>query len=97
LAPLVTSSFAEVNDARLYYEVAGEKGQPLVLLHEGIGGCRMYDGQFEVFAEQYRTIRYDMRGFGRSSLPASPCSFSEDLGELLRFLGVPRDRRPTRH
>ena len=48
----------------LYYEIAGE-GQPLVLIHGGLVNSGLWDDQFEVFAEQYRTLRYDVRGFGR--------------------------------
>jgi pimeloyl-ACP methyl ester carboxylesterase len=89
MAQLAESGFAEVNGANIYYEIAGQKGsRSLVLLHEGIGDCRMYDDQFEEFAEHYRTIRFDMRGFGRSSVPNAPFSYSEDLYGLLDFLGV---------
>jgi 3-oxoadipate enol-lactonase len=88
-AEVTHSGFAEVNGGRLYYEVAGQ-GHPLVLSHEGIGDHRMYDDQFAVFARHYRTIRYDLRGFGQSTLPTAPFSFSEDLAELLRELGVAR-------
>jgi 3-oxoadipate enol-lactonase len=83
------SGFAEVNGARLYYEVAGQ-GHPLVLTHEGIGDSRMYDDQFGAFAQRYRTIRYDLRGFGQSSVPSAPFSYSEDLYGLLRALGIER-------
>ena len=81
------SGFAEVNGARLYYEVAGQ-GHPLVLTHEGIGDSSMYDDQFGAFTQKYKTIRYDMRGFGQSSVPSAPFSYSEDLYGLLRFLGI---------
>jgi 3-oxoadipate enol-lactonase len=69
--------------------VAGQ-GHPLVLSHEGIADSSMYDDQFGAFAERYQTIRYDMRGFGQSSVPTAPFSYSEDLYGLLRFLGVER-------
>ena len=36
------TGYADVNGARLYYEVAGE-GHPLVLLHAGICDSRMWD------------------------------------------------------
>lgn len=81
------SGFAEVSGGRLFYEVAGQ-GHPLVLNHEGIADSRMYDDQFGVFAERYMVIRYDMRGFGRSSLPTEPFSPSDDLYALLRFLNI---------
>ena len=57
------TGMAEVNGARIYYEVAGE-GEPLVLVHAGITDSRMWEGQLKVFADRYRVIRYDMRGFG---------------------------------
>lgn len=37
-------AWADVNGARLYYEVAGE-GHPLVLIHAGIADSRMWDDQ----------------------------------------------------
>lgn len=81
------SGFAEINGATLFYEVAGE-GQPVVLLHAGIADSRMWDDQFAVFAQRYRVIRYDHRGYGQSSLPPGPFAFYDDLHALLRLLGV---------
>lgn len=81
------TGFFEVNGAKLYYEVAGS-GHPLVFCHAGIADRRMWDEQFPVFAERYRVIRYDHRGFGQSTLPPEPFSLSEDLYGLLRHLGV---------
>lgn len=83
------TGFADINGARLYYEVAGA-GQPLVLIHAGIADSRMWDDQFDVFAEHYRVVRFDARGFGNSSMPAGAFSYSEDLYELLRFLEIER-------
>lgn len=79
--------FAEVNGARLYYEVAGS-GRALVLVHAGICDERMWDDQFAAFAERYRVIRYDQRGFGQSTLPPGPYALQEDLAALLAQLGV---------
>jgi len=57
---------------------------PVVLLH-GFGlDARMWEPQFERFATRFRVIRYDLRGFGRSSLPSSESySNEEDLESLL--------------
>lgn len=77
----------EVNGAQLYYEEAGT-GFPLVLVHAGIADHRMWDGQFAAFAEHYRTIRYDLRGFGQSQKPNGPFSHRADLYQLLHSLGV---------
>ena len=80
---------ASVNGAKLYYEVRGA-GHPLVLLHEGIADSRMYDDQFHTFAQHYRVVRFDLRGFGQSDLPPSdkPVALHEDLYGLLAFLGI---------
>jgi len=88
MATLPTETgFAEVNGARLYYEVAGE-GYPLTLIHAGIADHRMWDDQFATFAARYHVIRYDLRGFGQSTLPPGPFSMADDLRALLASLGV---------
>src|SRR5579884_2688106 len=74
----------ETNGTKLYYEEMGE-GHPLVLIHGGYMDRRMWDDQFEVFAEHYRVIRYDVRGFGKSQLPYAD---RHDLYALLEALGV---------
>lgn len=81
--------FAAINGARLYYEVAGS-GPPLTLLHAGITDSRMWDDQFAHFAADYRTVRYDLRGFGQSALPPGPYTMREDLCGLLAHLGIAR-------
>ncbi len=83
----VTTGFAEVNETRLYYELMGE-GQPIVLIHGGAVDRRMWDDQFQAFAEHYRVIRYDLRGSGKSEIPKKQFSNMEDLLHLLRFLNV---------
>jgi len=81
--------FADVNGAKLYYEIAGA-GHPLVLLHEGIADSRMFDDQFTVFARHYRVVRYDLPSFGQSDIPPAdvPISMTENLRGLLAFLGI---------
>lgn len=82
------SGYAKVNGTRLFYEVAGS-GRPVVFIHGHVLDRRMWDDQFEVFAQRYRVIRYDMRGYGRSALPmGEPFYPVEDLKALLDFLGV---------
>ena len=83
------SGFLNAQGAPLYYEVAGPESAPaLLLLHAGVADSRMWDEQFSVFARQYRTIRYDLRGFGQSQFPAGPFANYEDPAELLTYLGI---------
>ncbi len=84
------TGFADVNNTRLYYEVAGT-GHPLVLIHGGLVNRRLWDDQFAVFAQHYQVIRFDIRSFGDSApitAETPPYSLEEDLFSLLKFLGI---------
>jgi|SRR5579862_425172 len=82
-----TSGRFPVNNGELFFECAGD-GETIVLIH-GFGlDSRMWDPQFEAFRSTFQVIRYDLRGFGRSSRPpAAPYSHEEDLNALLSNLG----------
>ncbi len=73
----------------LYQEEAGD-GSAVVLIHAGICDSRMWDPQWETFPRDHRTIRYDLRGFGRSPLTPGPFAHARDLAALLDGLGVER-------
>ena len=75
--------FAPVHgDGKLYYQVRGE-GHPVVLIHGGSTHVGMWDDQFDVLARHYRVVRYDVRGFGRSSTSQVRHSQWHDLRKLL--------------
>jgi 3-oxoadipate enol-lactonase len=81
--------FAEINNSRIYYEIAGT-GEPIVLIHGWSFDTRCWDDQFEIFNKKYRVLRYDLSGFGHSSLPDSvlPYSHTKDLVSLLEYLNI---------
>ena len=83
------TGFAEINGARMYYEVAGA-GATVTLIHAGIADTRMWDAQFAALAGRYRVIRYDQRGYGQTTAPTMPFSRVDDLEALLDQLGVER-------
>jgi len=85
----IQTGMASIDGADLYYETSGE-GQALVLVHAGFVDCRMWDAQFSVFDKDFRTIRYDMRGFGNSKFTGTQFSHRCDLYQLLKFLKVER-------
>jgi pimeloyl-ACP methyl ester carboxylesterase len=71
--------------AHLNYQVAGE-GPTVTLIHPGLWDMRTWDREFETFADAgYRVLRYDVRGYGRSSRPEPGVSYSHvhDLHALL--------------
>jgi 3-oxoadipate enol-lactonase len=77
-----------VNDGHLFFEAAGT-GEPVVFLH-GFGlDSRMWSPQVSASQSQFRTITYDLRGFGRSSLPTEASyAHEDDLNALLSHLGA---------
>jgi pimeloyl-ACP methyl ester carboxylesterase len=81
---------AHVNGIDLYYEVYGA-GDPLVLLHGGLGNGTYWRNQIPVFAQHYRVIVVDSRGHGRSSFDDQPISYAlmaSDVLALLDQLGI---------
>lgn len=85
---MITSGFARVNGARLYFEIQGS-GPTVVLLGDDSTNVGMANQQFDDVAEFYQVIRYDMRGSGKSSAIAElSFSHSQDLLELLDHLSI---------
>lgn len=75
--------------AQLYYEEFGS-GEPLILVHGHSLDSRMWDEQFFVFAQKYRVVRYDCRGYGRSSEQSEELPFlhAADLVTLMDSLRI---------
>ncbi len=82
------NGFIPVNGGQLYYEETGD-GPPFVMLHAGVANLRQWDPHVPVFAEHYRVIRYDSRGYGRSESEHVEFSNHGDLEHVLDHLGVP--------
>jgi pimeloyl-ACP methyl ester carboxylesterase len=83
----VKTGYAHVNGAKFYYEELGT-GPALVMVHGGYIDRRMWDDQFEVFAEHFRVIRYDARRHGLTKARPGPYSDHDDLRALLKHLGI---------
>ncbi len=81
------SGLLTVNGAQLYYECAGA-GQPLIMLHGHLLDSGQWDTEFQAWATRYRVVRYDARGFGRSSLPPEPFTYSADLAGVMDALAI---------
>jgi 3-oxoadipate enol-lactonase len=58
------------------------------LIHGGLGSLRMWDGQVPAFAEHYRLIRYDTRGFGRTETEDVEFRNLDDTRAVLDHLDV---------
>jgi pimeloyl-ACP methyl ester carboxylesterase len=88
----VQSGYVDVEGGgQLYYEAVGS-GEPVVLIHGNAGDRRHWDQQFHALPENFFVIRYDARGYGKSSLPTHDVSYSDhqDLAMLLNHFEVER-------
>ena len=83
--------FASIPGGRLYWESVG-KGPPLILLHGHSLDRTMWDPQMAALSRHFRVIRYDLRGYGRSTLPreGEDRLHAEDLKLLMDRLGIAR-------
>ena len=85
----VVSKTLDVTGGKISYEEGG-RGRPIVLLHEGIADRRMWDREFSLLAHDHRVVRYDLRGYGRSTPATSEYSPVRDLVALLDHVGLTR-------
>lgn len=77
--------YLDLGDGHLYYKVTG-RGKPLILLHGNFNDHQIWNEQVEQLTESYQVIRYDLRGYGRSSTPTVSFSNVDDLKALIDFL-----------
>jgi pimeloyl-ACP methyl ester carboxylesterase len=85
----VEGGYAAVNGLELYYEIHGE-GQPLVLLHGGLGGIGEFGQLLPLLAENQQVIAVELQGHGRTADIDRPLSYellADDVAALIQNLG----------
>ncbi|WP_114765430.1 alpha/beta fold hydrolase [Vibrio rhodolitus] len=82
----------DVDGAEIYYQVSGNPdGQPLVMLHGGLGSSEDLDGLMKYIPDLFKVIRIDLRGHGRSTLGELPLTYTryqQDIEAVLDTLQV---------
>lgn len=89
---LSPGSYAAVNGLRLYYEIHGS-GEPLLLLHGGVGAIEMFGEVLPLLAEGRQVIAVDLQAHGRTADVDRPLSYevmADDVGALIGYLGFKR-------
>lgn len=82
-------SYAPVNGLEMYYEIHGT-GQPLILLHGGLGSSGMFGEVLALLAETRRVTAVDLQAHGRTADIDRPLSYepmADDIAALARHLG----------
>lgn len=92
--PTVASAQARTGIVRVIggtipYEIQGS-GPPVVFIHGWTQNMSIWDEQVPAFAPKYRVIRYDVRGFGRSTGDVDQTVNAADLASLLDSLHIDR-------
>jgi pimeloyl-ACP methyl ester carboxylesterase len=86
------SGYAKANGLDYYYEVSG-KGEPLLLLHGGLGSIDMFRPILPSFASHRTVIAVDLQGHGRTLLGTRKFSLpdlGDDMAVVLKQLGYPQ-------
>ena len=86
----VDSGMAPVNDIQMYYALYGD-GEPVLLIHGGLGNADVWGFQVPALAESRKVIVADSRGHGRSTRSEKPFGYelmADDYLALLDHLGI---------
>ncbi len=81
------AEYAQINGGNLFYEIRG-KGPTVVLIHDGLLHSASWAAQWEFLGKNYRVMRYDRRGFGKSDKATEAYSEVEDLRGLFDHLNI---------
>jgi pimeloyl-ACP methyl ester carboxylesterase len=81
---------APVNGLKLYYETHG-RGEPLILLHGGLGALEMFNDLVPLLTPTRQVILVDLQGHGRTADIDRPFSFdsmADDVAGLIAHCGI---------
>jgi len=82
--------FAPVNGLKVYYELYGA-GQPLVMLHGGVGASEMFGANLAAFAANRLVIAVHLQAHGRTADIDRPLSYelmADDISAMLKYLKI---------
>jgi len=87
-----STGYAPVNGLNLYYEVHGS-GEPLILLHGGLGSTEMLSDILPPLAGTRRVIATDLQAHGRTAdvnRPLEVEAMADDIAGLMNYLKIAR-------
>src|ERR1700716_2442990 len=86
----VKTGYAPVNGLNLYYEIHGI-GEPLILLHGGLGATEMFGEILPLLSYTRRVLAVDLQAHGHTADIDRPLSYeamADDIAALIKHLGI---------
>ena len=76
----------KINGVKLFWELTGSNGDPLVLVHGSWGDHHDWDMVAGKFAKTFRVLTYDRRGHSQSERLQGQGSVEEDVADLIELI-----------
>jgi pimeloyl-ACP methyl ester carboxylesterase len=86
---MTSSGYVEANGVNYYYEIHGQ-GEPLLLLHGGLGSTGMFEPGLPALAEGRQVIAVDLHGHGRTCIGDRKIDLKDigdDMAVIVKELG----------
>jgi 3-oxoadipate enol-lactonase len=88
MAGAARAEMVEVDGGQISYETCApktsERGlQAVVLIHDGVVNSASFDDMWPILCKDFRVVRYDRRGYGKSPAAKAPYSPQDDLAAVM--------------
>lgn len=82
--------FIDVDGGRIAAESCTPRGptKTIVLIHDGTLHSAVWDWVWPIFCERFHTVRFDLRGYGKSPPSTRPYSSVADIGAVMEALHI---------
>ncbi len=75
-----------INGVKLFWELTGSAGEPLVLVHGSWIDHHNWDAVVPHLSRSFQVLTYDRRGHSQSERPATPESIHQDVADLAALI-----------
>ena len=85
----IKTGYADINGVKYYCEISGQ-GDPLLVLHGGLGSIHMFGLVLPSIVKKHQVIAVDLHGHGRTALGSRNISLIDqgaDMAALIKSLG----------
>lgn len=76
----------KINNVNIFWELTGDKGEPLILVHGSWSDHHNWDSVTPELAKIFRVLTYDRRGHSQSERPIGQGYVEEDITDLIELI-----------